>query len=89
MLAENAIKHNAVSKETPLTISISVKDDKLIIENNLNKKMVSERSAGFGLENIKARYRLLTDDEIEIINDQNKFRVLIPLITLEHEHIDS
>ncbi len=89
MLAENAIKHNAVSKESPLVISISNKNDALIITNNLNKKIANEKSAGFGLENIQARYALLTSQAVEIIKDENTFRVMIPLIKIEDERTDT
>lgn len=89
MLSENAIKHNAVSKESPLLISISVEGEMLIIKNNLNRKIAHEKSAGFGLENIKARYKLLTSEDIQIIKDDNNFQVIIPLIKTEDEYIDT
>jgi predicted HTH transcriptional regulator len=36
-------------------------------------------STGVGLENIRERYRLLTDSEIEVIVSQQYFTVLIPM----------
>lgn len=40
LLVENAIKHNAVSHETPLQIDISINDKNqfLVVSNNLNPK---------------------------------------------------
>ena len=85
LLSENAIKHNSVSKETPLTISIWSQDDKLIVKNNVNKKLVRETSAGFGLQNIKSMYALLTDEKVEIASKPESFIVTIPLLISANE----
>ncbi len=89
LLAENAIKHNAISNESPLVITINSENSKLQISNNINLKIAKERSTGFGLQNIKSRYELLTDEKIEIIQEKNKFIVKIPLINSKHEHTDN
>ena len=82
LLAENAIKHNAVSKETPLIISLTLSNGKLVISNNINPKISPESSTGLGLQNIKSRYGLLTTEKVEINISENKFIIKIPLITL-------
>ncbi len=89
MLAENAIKHNAVSRESPLTITITAKGDRLSIKNNLNAKIAKEKSAGFGLHNIKSRFQLLTNEEIAITNDKQNFEVIIPLLQYKNEYTDT
>ncbi|MEO8148154.1 MAG: two-component regulator propeller domain-containing protein [Bacteroidia bacterium] len=80
LLIENAIKHNAVSKETPLTITINTDSDKLIIKNNINPKQSAEPSTKTGLQNIIDRYKLLTKREIQIVKTEKEFTVSIPLI---------
>jgi LytS/YehU family sensor histidine kinase len=81
MLVENAIKHNIVSEESPLTIKLYTESDYIVVENNLQKKMVlEEESAGIGLENICSRYAFLSDRKVEIIRE-NKFMVKLPVIT--------
>lgn len=85
LLAENAIKHNAVSKESPLTITITSENDKMIVSNNINLKITPENSTGLGLQNIKSRYELLTDVKVEVYHDEEKFKVIIPLITVKNE----
>src|SRR5205085_8765767 len=80
LLAENAIKHNAVSKETPLRIIIEEKNGRLSVSNNVNPKIYAEKSAGMGLQNIKGRYELLSQIPLEILKEENKFTVLIPLL---------
>lgn len=89
LLAENAIKHNAVSKETPLVLSIETINDKLCISNNINPKVSSESSTGLGLENIRNRYELLTKDKVEVVREDKRFLVYIPLIKSSDESSDN
>ena len=80
LLAENAIKHNAVSKESPMEIEIFTESSNIIVQNNMNPKLLSEKSSGMGLQNITNRFKLLTDETVEIKNDGKTFSVKIPLI---------
>jgi LytS/YehU family sensor histidine kinase len=80
LLAENAIKHNIVSKSKPLTIKISNSKKFILVSNNLQKKKQSEKSTGVGLQNIKERYRLLTGKEVTIQESQQFFKVILPII---------
>jgi ligand-binding sensor domain-containing protein len=80
LLAENAIKHNTISKYKPLLISINIEDGDVVILNNINKKLEKEEGEGVGLENIKNRYKLLTNKEMMIKNDDDKFIIKLPLI---------
>lgn len=80
MLIENAIKHNEVSEENPLTISVYQEDRFIVVENNFQKKTVlAEDSPGMGLENISKRYKFLTDTPVEILQG-DKFIVKLPII---------
>ena len=79
LLIENAVKHNIVSSKQPLDIVITAENDNLIIKNNLQFK--EELSGtGVGLKNISSRYAFLTDRKVEIIKEDNLFKVIIPLI---------
>ena len=89
LLAENAIKHNAVSIESKLTITISAKKDKLEINNNINPKIGKESSTGMGLQNIINRYDLLTVEKIDIYSNENIFSVKIPLLTSKNESLNT
>jgi sensor histidine kinase YesM len=82
MLIENAIKHNIVSADDPLTIKVYQEDDYLVVENNLQRKTIlAEPSAGVGLENIVKRYELLTDRKVMITDGPEKFIVKLPMLT--------
>ena len=80
MLIENAIKHNVVSMEDPLIITITSNGDFLIVENNLIKKVQVESSNKVGLEHLKALYKYLSDKPVQIEETQNQFIVRTPLI---------
>ena len=83
MLVENAIKHNIVSREKPLTIRISIDDQWLTVSNPIQVKFQSpSESTGFGLSSLTARYDYLTPRKIEIKRDGNIFTVRIPNIRL-------
>lgn len=80
LLIENAIKHNAVSKETPLEIQVYLDKDKLIIKNNINPKITREPGTGTGLQNIVKRYNLLSSENVSIQNDGVNFTVILPVL---------
>lgn len=80
LLAENAIKHNAISKETPLTFKIFSSNNHLVVSNNINVKINKEPGTGIGLPNIVHRYQLLSGKEILIQNDAEQFIVSLPIL---------
>ncbi len=81
MLFENAIKHNVVSSSHPLTIEVTAeRGDQLIIKNSLQQKKQVQQSTKVGLENIKRRYRIVTQKEVQVISSGNSFIVVLPLI---------
>lgn len=80
LLVENAIKHNAFSTESPLTIQIIREDDRLIVRN-LKQPLVSvSESTGVGLANILSRYSLLSKKEVEIDDTEHFYSVSLPLL---------
>ncbi|XVJ67621.1 MAG: histidine kinase [Lacibacter sp.] len=80
MLAENAIKHNVVSREDPLTLSFAIEQDYLVVSNNLNPKLQQEKSEGLGLQNIKNRFQLIASREVLVEKNDTHFIVKLPLI---------
>ncbi len=79
ILFENAIKHNVISTEKPLKIEIFYENEHIVVRNNLQRKNQVMDSTGVGLENVRERYRLLTDKEVQVIASQQYFTVLVPL----------
>lgn len=81
LLLENTIKHNVVSPEKPLEISIFEEDGSLVVKNNLQPKEVLRAGSGVGLQNIRKRYQLLTDRQVNIEKTASEFIVRLPLLT--------
>lgn len=82
LLLENAIKHNIISNEAPLTISLKSEDDNLVISNRINLRLSTEPSSKTGLKNIKVRYSYFTNREVMIKEQEELFVVIIPLLTV-------
>jgi two-component system, LytTR family, sensor kinase len=87
LLAENAVKHNVVSKRKPLRLCIQSVKDRLVISNNLRPKGNAGRNSGIGLQNIAKRYALLFEKEIYITATPESFTVSLPIID-RHENTD-
>jgi sensor histidine kinase YesM len=81
-LLENVVKHNKSENKTTIKTTIAINDGWLIITNTKSKTNSNEESFGTGLENLKARYKLLSDQQIQIHNMDKKFEVFIPIIRL-------
>lgn len=82
LLLENAIKHNVISKEKPLYIEVTVDDQLcLIVKNNYQKKENHTHNTGIGINNLKARYSLITSHLPEFTIVNNSFIAKIPLIS--------
>lgn len=79
LLVENAVKHNAFSLKKPLMISVFLKDDYLIVENNLQEKNEQNASSNMGLSNISNRYLLLKNKDILIKKNNRVFQVMLPI----------
>jgi two-component system LytT family sensor kinase len=80
MLAENAIKHNRVTSEEPLEISIYKEGDYLVVKNNLQVRSTLEKTSNVGLGNIREQYEILSGRQVEVTSDEAFFMVKLPCI---------
>ena len=89
LLVENVVKHNVISKSYPLVIEIfTTAGNKLVVNNNLQRRTVKAPSNRVGLDNIKAKYDLLNHKGFQVMEDGKNFTVVLPLIwnnTAENE----
>ena len=79
-LIGNAVKHNSITTKKPLRVSIHTVDGVLEIENPKQPKLDVEPSTGIGLDNLRSRWEIVTHQHIEIIEDESRFLVRLPLI---------
>lgn len=80
MLVENAIKHNELSSEKPLTIQIYNEQNYLVVRNTLQPKTLIEQSTKMGLENIRKRYALSNSQPVVIDQSDEWFTVKLPIL---------
>lgn len=85
-LVENAIKHNEITVEVPLTIQITVEKDWIKVNNNFKPKKTSESNTGIGLINLSERYRLLANEDIVINEEYDSFSVSIKILSYENRN---
>lgn len=86
LLVENCIKHNIVSIDRPLHISLYTENEYIAVENRLQPKRTPEVSMGMGLENINQRYIHLLDKQIEIQSGETLFTIKLPIIYENSHH---
>lgn len=78
-LMGNAVKHNAITRNRPLHVTIRTRDGRLEVSNPIVPKMEAEPSTGIGLENLRSRWRLVAGCDIEVRDDGETFTVSLPL----------
>lgn len=80
MLVENAVKHNVISKENPMSIYISATDNiNIKVANTKSSSPKNVNSFNVGLTNIQSRYSYLTNDKVKI-EDGDKYIVTLPVV---------
>lgn len=80
LCVENAIKHNRGSNEIPLLISLSRKEDTIVVKNKLNKVDFT-LGTGTGNDYLKRQYQLNFNKDVVFTETNNEFIVEIPLVS--------
>lgn len=80
MLVENAYKHNSISEENPLRISILADGGKVTVSNNRIPKISKTESTGLGLKYIRQIYLNYSTRDMEILDKADVYSVSLPLL---------
>lgn len=81
LLVENAIKHNVIADDRPLSIQLFGAGGYLWVINTLQKKSgLPDSAGGIGLDNLRRRYSFLADRPLVVKEESGKFEVGLPLI---------
>jgi len=78
-LVENVVKHNVISSDDPLTITITGNEDSITVMNPIHPRHDLHEKSGMGLTNLATRYRLLTGRELIVETGGGLFSVTLPL----------
>lgn len=80
ILIENAVKHNVISKLSPLVIRIQTEGTTISVTNNIQRKKQVETSNRQGLESLRSLYHYLSPQALEVNETETHFTVTLPLI---------
>ena len=80
VLVENAVKHNVVTKDSPLQLHIYSSGESIVVENKINLRTSTDGVSQYGLAHISKLYQLHYYKEIDIMNTATIFKVSLPLI---------
>lgn len=90
LVLENAIKHNIVNQSQPLFIDIFHESGRLVVKNNMQRKVSSTISTGLGQKNLVKRYAMICEDIPHFTVESNHYIVRLPLIQSDYdEHSDN
>lgn len=91
LLLENALKHNVASLARPLHVDIRVEpaarpedEPRLVVRNDLHRRVEPAEGTGTGLANVKQRYAILIDRPVDVIETHDQFLVAVPLLERAH-----
>jgi hypothetical protein len=59
---------------------LQLRETKLVVNNNIQQRLVKGPSNKIGLENIKNKYSLLAQPGFQVLEDVKSFSVILPLI---------
>ena len=83
-LGENAIKHNNITENRPLHIKVTTNGSRLHVCNSLFEKPEDLKTkSGTGLNNIKARFKYFTEEELIFQKEIDEFRASVPMLEVE------
>ena len=80
VLVENAVNHNALTPSNPLLIQIYSDNKDIIVSNNIIPRMRVASSFRIGLQNLKKKYLLISNNDICVNRNDHEFTVRLPLL---------
>ena len=84
LVVENTVKHNEISNERKLHISITNTESHLFISNNYQHRGALNGSMGVGQKNLIEKYRLLADKAPRFYLEGGQYIAQLPLLDNTH-----
>jgi LytS/YehU family sensor histidine kinase len=79
LLLENAVKHNEFSLPSPLVVQMDLDSEGVVVWNEKRPRRRASESSGMGLENLDERCRLQFGRPIEVVEEESRFTVRMPV----------
>jgi len=84
ILIENVIKHNRPAARDTILTNIRIEDKFVVVQNNKVASKAIAETFGTGLKNLEERYKFITNEKIQINQDDDlQFSISIPIIHLK------
>lgn len=80
ILVENAIKHNSFSDANPLCIKITIDENFIYVKNKISRTKTINDSTKIGLSNLRARYKMISNEAVTVEESKEFFIVRLPLL---------
>jgi len=82
LVLENVVKHNVGRVDDPLITHLTINQNEMRISNAKRLKSSLEASGGTGVKNLTTRYKLLVDKKVEILESEDNYTIVLPMINL-------
>ncbi len=80
LLVENSVKHNTVSEDNPLIVSVTARDGRITVRNELRPKLSVAETGWHGLRYITEIYKKQFRQEVIIEETDKEYIVSLPLL---------
>jgi hypothetical protein len=81
-LLDNAVKHNALSAEQPVTFDVRLEGDQVVVRNDWRPTSGPVPSTGVGLSNLQHRFDLTTGTTVSWTHTDDQFVVRLGAVSL-------
>ena len=79
-LVENAVKHNAMTAASPLTVTITINNGRVSVCNNRSPLFSTEPHSGTGLSNLQEQLKLFGVANLEKSDNDKYYCISFPFI---------
>lgn len=79
---ENIVKHNEISEQEPLKVTLKLEGTQMVVQNALREKRSIRHSSKIGLRNLDERFKMLTGKSISTKKTETHFSIALPLVKL-------
>ncbi|UII33770.1 histidine kinase [Fulvivirga ulvae] len=84
IVIENVVKHNEISKRSPMNVNVSLKEESLHIENKIVVKKVLHHSSKIGLANLEERFRIIVGKGVSTHISDGRFKIQLPMLKISN-----
>lgn len=81
---ENVVKHNEISKRSPMQVEVNLLEDYLRIANKIKPKKTLQHSSKIGLANLDERFKIITGKGVNTLISAENFELRLPMLPISN-----